>query len=392
MRSSATSIPRSIALFLMICLIVHSVDIIITFRKRLWQNEIFGILTANTSCSVVPKNFIWRRNPGAVSLPTDFGLLKMSTTAEGYEVFKDCIYSQVALVKRIDIDTAPDSRNLLSASNILTDCEADYKGDSSSDCNIMNQKNIKNSKDTKDSDRGFLVIRHTKIVSSGKNDKSEKNKNSKNVKYIETITNHDNHYSNENNENEGEKDSKRKEGGRSLGRSLAYDKTNKKHIVPASEATSMSDRGYHGQGVNVAIFDSGLSVNHPHFGNVRVRTNWTTDNTVNDEVGHGSFVTGIIAGRSLECPGIAQHSNLHIFRVFSSTQQSYTSWFLDAFNYALFLDIDVINFSIGGPDYADTPFTDKINELSANGVIIISAVGKKYFLLSPSHFSFRIYF
>ena len=30
---------------------------------------------------------------------------------------------------------------------------------------------------------------------------------------------------------------------------------------------------------------------------------------------------------------------------------SYTSWFLDAFNYALYKDIDVLNLSIGGPDH-----------------------------------------
>jgi membrane-bound transcription factor site-1 protease len=83
----------------------------------------------------------------------------------------------------------------------------------------------------------------------------------------------------------------------------------------------------------------------------------------------------VIAGTSPDCPGIAPESNIFIFRVFSSSQQSFTSWFLDAFNYALFLEIDIINFSIGGPDYGDTPFTDKIRELSANGIIVVSAVG-----------------
>ena len=40
---------------------------------------------------------------------------------------------------------------------------------------------------------------------------------------------------------------------------------------------------------------------------------------------------------------------------------SYTSWFLDAFNYALFLGVDVINLSIGGPDFKDQPFVDKVS-------------------------------
>lgn len=41
---------------------------------------------------------------------------------------------------------------------------------------------------------------------------------------------------------------------------------------------------------------------------------------------------------------------------------SYTSWFLDAFNYAILKKIDVLNLSIGGPDFMDHPFVDKVKE------------------------------
>ena len=40
---------------------------------------------------------------------------------------------------------------------------------------------------------------------------------------------------------------------------------------------------------------------------------------------------------------------------------SYTSWFLDAFNYAILKKIDVLNLSIGGPDFMDHPFVDKVS-------------------------------
>ncbi len=58
-----------------------------------------------------------------------------------------------------------------------------------------------------------------------------------------------------------------------------------------------------------------------------------------------------------------------------SFQVSYTSWFLDAFNYAILKRIDVLNLSIGGPDFMDRPFVDKVWELTANGVIMVSAIG-----------------
>ena len=42
-------------------------------------------------------------------------------------------------------------------------------------------------------------------------------------------------------------------------------------------------------------------------------------------------------------------------------QVSYTSWFLDAFNYAILKKVDVLNLSIGGPDFMDQPFVDKVH-------------------------------
>jgi len=146
-------------------------------------------------------------------------------------------------------------------------------------------------------------------------------------------------------------------------------------FIPSSIARDLHDKGYSGKGIKVAVFDTGMIDKHPHFKNVKLRTDWTSDNVLDDTVGHGSFCAGIIAGTDSECSGIAQDSELYVFRVFTSTQATFTSWFLDAFNYVLYLDIDVLNLSIGGPDHADKPFVDKIHELSGNGIVVISAVG-----------------
>lgn len=50
-------------------------------------------------------------------------------------------------------------------------------------------------------------------------------------------------------------------------------------------------------------------------------------------------------------------------------QVSYTSWFLDAFNYAILKKIDVLNLSIGGPDFMDHPFVDKVGQVTAQGSV-----------------------
>lgn len=132
--------------------------------------------------------------------------------------------------------------------------------------------------------------------------------------------------------------------------------------------------GITGKGIKVAVFDTGLSKTHPHFKKIKERTNWTNEKTLDDGLGHGTFVAGVIAS-SKECLGFAPDSELHIFRVFTNNQVSYTSWFLDAFNYAILKKINVLNLSIGGPDFKDHPFVDKVWELTANRVIMVSAIG-----------------
>lgn len=129
-----------------------------------------------------------------------------------------------------------------------------------------------------------------------------------------------------------------------------------------------------GKGIRVAVFDTGLAKDHPHFKRVKERTNWTNEKILDDGVSHGTFVAGVIAS-SKDCLGFAPDAELHIYRVFTNNQVSYTSWFLDAFNYAILRKMHVLNLSIGGPDFLDHPFVDKVLELTANKVIMVSAIG-----------------
>lgn len=147
-----------------------------------------------------------------------------------------------------------------------------------------------------------------------------------------------------------------------------------RQITSILQADSLWNMGITGKGIKVAVFDTGLSKTHPHFRKIKERTNWTNEKTLDDGLGHGTFVAGVIAS-SKECLGFAPDSELHIFRVFTNNQVSYTSWFLDAFNYAILKKINVLNLSIGGPDFKDHPFVDKVWELTANRVIMVSAIG-----------------
>ena len=80
------------------------------------------------------------------------------------------------------------------------------------------------------------------------------------------------------------------------------------------------DKGITGEGVRVAIFDTGLSQNHPHFQNIQERTDWTDEGTLEDYVGHGTFVAGLVASMDPVCSGFAPDAELFIFRVFTNSQ------------------------------------------------------------------------
>lgn len=147
-----------------------------------------------------------------------------------------------------------------------------------------------------------------------------------------------------------------------------------RQITSILKADILWGMGITGKGIKVAVFDTGLSKTHPHFKKVKERTNWTNEKTLEDGISHGTFVAGVISS-SKECLGFAPEADLHIYRVFTNNQVSYTSWFLDAFNYAILKKINVLNLSIGGPDFLDHPFVDKVLELTANKVIMVSAIG-----------------
>ncbi|KAK9498135.1 hypothetical protein O3M35_004013 [Rhynocoris fuscipes] len=160
--------------------------------------------------------------------------------------------------------------------------------------------------------------------------------------------------------------------GRRIGRVLL--RAAPRQITSILQADTLWSMGITGSGVKVAVFDTGLSKGHPHFKRVVERSDWTHEKSLEDGLGHGTFVAGVIAS-SKECLGLAPDSQLYIFRVFTNNQVSYTSWFLDAFNYAILKKINVLNLSIGGPDFMDHPFVDKVWELTANRVIMVSAIG-----------------
>ena len=109
-----------------------------------------------------------------------------------------------------------------------------------------------------------------------------------------------------------------------------------RQITYILEADTLWKMGITGKDIKVAIFDTGLAANHPHFKNIKERINWTNENTQEDGLGHGTFVTGVIASSSKDCLGFAPDAELYIFRVFTNTQVSlFVIFFFSTFNFII---------------------------------------------------------
>lgn len=94
-----------------------------------------------------------------------------------------------------------------------------------------------------------------------------------------------------------------------------------------------------------------------------------------DRNGHGTFVAGVLSSTNDDCAGMVPDAEIYILKLFTDDDVTYSSWFIDAFNFVLDNNIDIVNLSTASKDSRDFPFIEKIHELTAAGIIIVSAIG-----------------
>ncbi|QDZ20650.1 subtilisin-like protein [Chloropicon primus] len=137
------------------------------------------------------------------------------------------------------------------------------------------------------------------------------------------------------------------------------------------------NQGYTGKGIRVGVFDTGLNPAEKtrYIRNIKWRSNWTFQPVRTDGNGHGTASAGSIASIHPECSSAAPDVDIYTFKVFTDITESFSSWYLDAINFALLMKVHMVNVSIGGPDFLDHPFVEKFRELVANGVAVFAAMG-----------------
>jgi subtilisin family serine protease len=135
---------------------------------------------------------------------------------------------------------------------------------------------------------------------------------------------------------------------------------------------------YRGQGVKIAIIDSGAATTHEDLKKIRfgfdVINKKTNPNSWNeDTVSHGSHCAGIIAGadNTFGVRGFAPDAEIHACKLFPGGQ---ISQLIDALEYCIEKQIDVVNLSLGGAEPSEA-LEQQIQRAKRAGIACIVAAG-----------------
>lgn len=144
--------------------------------------------------------------------------------------------------------------------------------------------------------------------------------------------------------------------------------------------------GGSGNGIGVAVLDTGIEGTHPELASKIVAQGdftGTTGNGTVDDNGHGTSAAGIIAGAM---DGMAPQATLWAIKVLNAQGQGSTSAILSGLNSifasrAQFGGLDLVNMSLGvqGPFNGDcdasVPYNSVLNALTSAGIAIFVASG-----------------
>ncbi|GAA1853093.1 S8 family peptidase [Myceligenerans crystallogenes] len=153
--------------------------------------------------------------------------------------------------------------------------------------------------------------------------------------------------------------------------------------MPQVGAPQAWDGGWTGDGVRIAVVDSGVDAEHPDLaGAVVAARDFTGLGSVADAVGHGTHVASIAAGRGVADPanrGVAPDADLLNARVLDADGAGFESWIISGMTWAAEQGADVVNLSVGAPgswtDGSD-PMARAVNRISReSGALFVVAAG-----------------
>jgi subtilisin family serine protease len=144
--------------------------------------------------------------------------------------------------------------------------------------------------------------------------------------------------------------------------------------IPLLHVRALWDAGVRGDGVRIAIVDTGIDATHP---DLRERIAAHADHTgtvERDDVGHGTHVAGIAAGSGAVYRGVAPAASLVIAKVLGAEGGTEDA-VLAGMSWASTQNIQVMNLSLGGPGSPESPLGREVDALAAAGILVCVAAG-----------------
>ncbi|WP_406719626.1 S8 family serine peptidase [Streptomyces anthocyanicus] len=141
--------------------------------------------------------------------------------------------------------------------------------------------------------------------------------------------------------------------------------------------------GNTGEGVGVAVLDTGVDAGHPDFaGRIAATASFVPDQDVTDRNGHGTHVASTVAGTGAASggveKGVAPGASLHIGKVLDNSGSGQDSWVLAGMEWAVRdQHAKIVSMSLGdSPTDGTDPLSEAVNRLSAEtGALFVVAAG-----------------
>lgn len=170
-----------------------------------------------------------------------------------------------------------------------------------------------------------------------------------------------------------------------LGSPMFSEKTSKEAVTDWGVHVVMAPLAWKkvkGQGIKVAILDTGIDKNHPDLKeNLKGGINFTTANRNDwdDRQGHGTHVAGIIAGsdNNIGVVGIAPKAELYAVKVLADNGAGSLEWIAQGIDWCIQNEIDVINMSLGTEQEPPKAFHEIIKKAYQAGIPMIVASGNE---------------
>ena len=141
-----------------------------------------------------------------------------------------------------------------------------------------------------------------------------------------------------------------------------------------------NDLGYYGEGIKIAVIDTGVDHLHPDLfgfgpgGKIVGGYNFVEDDKMPvDTNGHGTEVTGIIAADG-QLKGIAPNASIFAYKVSEDGESVSSDLIVKAVQQAINDDVDIINISLG-VNRTNSKIDQIVNKAVENGIVVVTAAG-----------------